>query len=68
MTEPTKEQQLVELREKIAKWLEDYSPKHNTTESGWAIIPEVARERYKRDAEQILALIKEVGYVGDGIR
>jgi len=52
-----------ELVEEIAEWLEEYYPKHNTTESGWVIIPEVAKERYKQDADQIHTIYKEAGYM-----
>jgi len=57
------EDRKLELREQIAGWLKEYCPKYDTTESGWVIIPEVAKERYLKDADKILAFVKEAGYV-----
>lgn len=50
------------LLTEIAQWLEDYSPKHNTTDSGWVIKPEIAQEQYKEDAQMLLSKVLKAGY------
>ena len=56
----TKQEKILEY---LAEWLEKYCPKHLSTDSGWAILPEVAKERYRQDASKLLTYLDSQGGV-----
>jgi len=49
-----------EILDMVAGWLEEYYPKHNITDSGNLIRPEVAKERYREDAGELLTRLHSV--------
>lgn len=49
------------IEKQVAEWLEEYTPKHLTTDLGWVILDDVVKERYKQDAIRLLKLLASEG-------